>query len=439
MKSQLSVKRFPALQAQMGDWDYYITTLTFEEIARRVQPATELVTPSDMNKWIQRQVIPRRARQIASYLIDQEQHFFPGIVIGVYLGEPTWYEVEVEENDIFGSPGLDASSRASIGLLELDGTEKLYAIDGQHRVAGIREALGRLFKQKDIAKYKQLASERLSIAFVSANVGETGELERVRRLFTTLNKQAKKVSEPEIIALDEDDAAAIVTRWIATRYDGLKSPRSGGDESELNLIQLGRTHDIPARNQRSITTIVTLYRMVKSVFQKELQSIRRKYKQNRPDEYILEDIYEETVSIWELMRKYDEAINDVLGSDPNEERAAKYRNEQGGHILFRPIGLQAFSGSLGLLRIRGLGNEQAVRNLFRLPMDIGKVPWQHVVWNPNTRSMITANKTVTEALFLYMLGQEPRTSGYPLGTRYRELLGNPATDPFEEVSVYGIE
>ena len=438
MTTTPSLKRFPALQAQIGDWYYYITTLTFEEVAERVLPARELVTPPDMNSWIQRRVIPRRANQIANYLIGQEQHFFPGIVVGVYLGEPIWYEIDVEDNAVFGTPYLDSNAKGNLGILQLDGTEKLYAIDGQHRVAGIRRALQLLKRQRRLDEYESLANETLSIAFVSADIDKEGELGRVRRLFTTLNKEAKKVSEPEIVALDEDDAAAIVTRWIAVRYEGLKGTSSSGKETDYNLIQLGRTHDISPRNRRSITTIVTLYRMIKSVFQQELQSIRRRYKQNRPEEDELESMYQEAVLIWELMRQHDEALQDVLGSEPSEERAFQYRNDQGGHILFRPIGLQAFAGALGLLRKRGIDNERAVSSLCRLPMEISELPWEHIVWNPSTGAMVTSNKTVAEALYLYMVGNEPRTKDYPLRGKYKELLGNPSGDPLQQVTVYGI-
>ena len=431
-----SMKRFPALQAQIGDWYYYITTLTFEEVAQRVLPATTLFTAPDMNAWIQRRVIPRRANQIANYLIDQEQHFFSGIVVGVYLGEPIWYEINVEENAVFGTPYLDSNARETLGVLQLDGTEKLYAIDGQHRVAGIRSALERLKRQKRFEEYESLANETLSIAFVSADIEKEGDLERVRRLFTTLNKEAKKVSEPEIVALDEDDAAAIVTRWVAIRYEGLKGTNTSGKETDYNLIQLGRTHDIPTRNKRSITTIVTLYRVVKSVFQQELQSIRRRYKQNRPGEGELESMYQEAVSIWELMRQHDKALNDVLGSEPSEERASKYRNDLGGHILFRPIGLQAFAGALGLLRTRGIENDRAVEGLCQLPMDISELPWEHVVWNPNPGSMITANRAVAEAMFLHMVGHKPRSSRMDLSKRYRELLRfREGTDPLQDVQI----
>ena len=176
----------------MGDWYYYIATLPLYEVAERVRPAGELVNPPDMNAWIQRSVIPYRARQIADYLINQEQHFFPGIVVGVYLGEPTWYEISVEDNAIFATPALDPRAKNSLGLLELDGTEQLYAIDGQHRVAGIKEALRRLIREEDIEEYNRLANEDLSIVFVSADIDKKGQLERVRRLFHYVEQGGKK-------------------------------------------------------------------------------------------------------------------------------------------------------------------------------------------------------------------------------------------------------
>ena len=442
MANEVELKTFPTLQATMGDWRYFITTLPFYEVSRRVQLAAELITPHNMNEWIQRSVIPKRSRQIADYLINQEQHFFPSIVVGVYQGEPTWYEIDVDENSIFGTPGLDPRFKYSLGILELDGSEKLYAIDGQHRVAGIKEALRRLGKSEDIERYERLANESLSIVFVSADIDHTGQLERVRRLFTTLNKQAKRVSEPEIIALDEDDAAAIVTRKVAIDYDGLKeisSANGGSGRNNVGLIQMGTRHEILPSNRQSVTTIVSLYRMIKRAFQADLKSLNNKYKGNRPDDSVLESMYRDVVEVWETMRRYSPALNDVLGSDPREEHAAKYRNVNGGHILFRPIGLQAFAGALGLLRTRGVDTERAVRSLCRLPMEISDIPWRHVVWNPNTNRMINGNKTMAEALFLYMLGQEPRTSSYDLASKYRELHGDSLTDPFEKVEVWELD
>ena len=192
MALESSIKRFPALQARMGDWDYYITTLTLREVADRLLPATKIVTSPGISNWIQRRVMPGRAENIASYLIEREQHFFPSIVVGVYLGEPTWYPISVEDNEILGTPGLDARSKETLGILELDGSEELYAIDGQHRVAGIKTALELLSKEGRDNEYNLLSNETISVAFVSADKDEDTGLERVRRLFNTLNKEAKK-------------------------------------------------------------------------------------------------------------------------------------------------------------------------------------------------------------------------------------------------------
>ena len=253
---------------------------------------------------------------------------------------------------MLADPAIDSNAQYSLGLLELDGTEKLYAIDGQHRIAGIREALERLKNQDNIEQHHRLANEDLAILFVSADTNREGQLERVRRLFTTLNKEAKKVSDAEIVALDEDDPAAIVTRWIATQYDGLRAYSSDGDDELPNLVQLGTLDEIPRSNRRSITTIVSLYRMTKGIFQKDISELNKQYQGNRPDEEELEAMYREAVMIWDLMREHDAALGIVLGSDPAEQRAANYRNDQGGHILFRPMGLQAFGRALGLLRTR---------------------------------------------------------------------------------------
>jgi DNA sulfur modification protein DndB len=241
------------------------------------------------------------------------------------------------------------------------------------------------------------------------------------------------------VALDEDDAAAIVTRWIATRYDGLRVSSADADGSLPHLVQLGTRDEIPPTNQRSITTIVSLYRMTKGIFQKDITALNKKYQGNRPDDEELEAIYAEAEMVWDLMRERDEALGNVLGSDPAEQLAAVHRNDQGGHILFRPMGLQSFGRALGLLRTRKVETKRAVEALCSLPMSLAESPWVNVVWNPNTRRMNNDSQSVAEALFLHMVGHEPRSKRLNLAKRYRELLGLPEEDdPIKDVPVYGL-
>ena len=72
---------------------------------------------------------------------------------------------------------------------------------------------------------------------------------RTRRLFSTLNRQAKPVSKGEIVALDEDDAFAVVTRWLVERFRPLTGAR----------VAFSKQTPIPKNNAVAITTILGLY------------------------------------------------------------------------------------------------------------------------------------------------------------------------------------
>lgn len=432
MTEMPSVKSFPTIRAQMGDWFYYLTTLPFYEVARRVMPATQFFHPTSLNEWIQREVMPRRRTEIAEYLINQRERFFNGIVVGVYLGEPKWYNIEVDENNIFGTPGLDARFEKALGILQLSGEERLYAIDGQHRVAGIKEALDRLRSAGREEEYITLANEDLGIVIVAVDV-EAGHLQRIRRMFSTLNKTARPVSTAELIALDEDDASAIVTRRLATEFEELnKFTPVPGKRPDMGLVHLGKSTRIPPSNHHSITTIVTLLDIVKSAFNAEVKTLKKTYGGNRPEEEEIEGLYRKAAQMWTLLKNHSPELAEVMGSEPGDLRASRYRRGDGGHVLFRPIGQQAFSGALGVLRSRGIPTEDAIAHLCLAPMELSRPPWLRVMWNPFTSKMVNSNRTLAEALFLHMVGQKPKSDGYKLNDLYQELYGE------EESPITGI-
>ena len=430
------VKAFPTIRAQMGDWFYYITTLPFYEVARRVLPATEFFHPSNMNEWIQREVMPRRQTEIANYLLNENERFFNGIVLGLYLGEPKWHGIEVSDNNLFGTPGLDPRFRHALGILELSGEERLYAIDGQHRVAGITTALDSLLRDEDVERYNVLAHEDLAVVFVAAD-RESSQLRRVRRMFSTLNKTARAVSTAELIALDEDDAGAIVTRRIATEFEDLNRVTPvAGRWPDMGLIHLGRNTQIPKANRHSITTIVTLLDIVRSAFQTEVNQMKSEHKGSRPSERELDSLYEHGISMWLSLKNDSPEMADVIGSEPGDRRAGAYRREDGGHVLFRPIGQQAFSAALGVLRSRGVSTEDAVANLCLAPTELAGPPWVNVMWNPTTKRMVNSYRALGEALFLHMVGEPPRSPRYDLEKRYQAVYGPEEKSPLRNLPVF---
>ena len=111
-------------------------------------------------------------------------------------GVPTWHEVRLEYDD--------GSEFYNLGILELSGDEKIFPVDGQHRVEGIKKVVS------ESGKYD---NEQIPVIFVSHKTDDAG-MQRSRRLFSTLNRYAKPVSMRDIIALDEDDIVAIASREL---------------------------------------------------------------------------------------------------------------------------------------------------------------------------------------------------------------------------------
>src|SRR5207253_1326319 len=154
-----------------------------------------------------------------------------------------WHEVSIRklESRIGNAPDY---LEGALGILTLEGTEKLFAIDGQHRVAGVEKA---------VEENAELGGEEVCVIFVAGVIAEKRSedeqgFERTRRLFTTLNRYAKPVSKRDIIALDEDDVIAITTRELVEKLPMFR-----------NKISVKKTKSLSVSDRSSLTTIVAIY------------------------------------------------------------------------------------------------------------------------------------------------------------------------------------
>jgi DNA sulfur modification protein DndB len=179
MNTETNKLHLPALRAKMGDWFYYVTVLTFEEVAKRVKQPREIEAYNENEKklgeWIQRELDPKRINQIVEYLNSQEQRFFNSLVLGIYGGSPFWQDIRFEP-DSLDERIVDYINK-TLGILTLSGDENIFAIDGQHRAKGIQEA---------VAKNPELKDEEVSVIFIAHKTDIQG-LVRTRRVFSTLN------------------------------------------------------------------------------------------------------------------------------------------------------------------------------------------------------------------------------------------------------------
>jgi DNA sulfur modification protein DndB len=311
--------KVPGLRAQMGDWIYYITFLRFRDIAERVSLAQELHTSQALKDLIQREVDESvHSQSIKRYLMHQEQRLFNALVIAIYGGAPTWAELKIDDTARSGLGELPAYMKGALGVLAFDGSERFFAVDGRHRVVGI---------QKAFAAKKSLGDEEVCVIFVGHSNDRAG-LQRTRRLFTTLNRYARPVNKTEIIALDEDDALAIVTRRLLEKYRLLE---------KFTSIKKGKS--MAASDRKNFTTILTVYDVLDKFLNWQWKD-RKDFKKHRPSDRELNSIYKQSVELWDSLMAAFPPLTELANSSPEDEVSFAYRNRSsGGHLLFRPVGL----------------------------------------------------------------------------------------------------
>ncbi len=389
----------------MGDRWYYVTTLTFAEVVKWFKQVDQIHDRQELKTWIQRLLRPERRTEIAAYLLKQNQRFFNAIVAGIYRGEPEWFPVEVNESVTLKDVKLGERQATAFGLLRISGNEDIFAIDGQHRVEGIREAL---------SQGNGLAAEEQTVIFVAHKSSNEGR-ERTRRLFTTLNKFAKPVSKAEQIALNDDDTFAIVTRRLIDNYPGLNG----------EFVPLSPTANIPQGNNRCVTTVIALYDLVRTIALPTGSRERKKLELGPPNFQRVAEVYEMTVIFWDALKEHIRTIRRVLSSKPEKEMAGRFRTEAGGHVLFRPVGMQSFAKAVRVMVDRGEKVEKAVARLSIIPLQLTDEPWVGVLWNDSTKTMILKHARLAVNLFLHMVGEEPTPRTFDVLERYREALGVP--------------
>lgn len=400
----------PALRGVMGDWVYYTCLMSLDEISERVKFAEEIHKNNNLSSMIQRQLQGPRGRSVAEYLKHQKERLFNSLVVATYGGTPQWSalsDVSSKQNIEFVSD-LDETIVSSVGFLVLSGKEVLFALDGQHRLAGIKLAVG---EGVDNDPY-----DEVSVILVSHSTTNRG-LERTRRLFTTLNKTAKPVTKGDIIALDEDDVMALSTRWLIEETDIL-----GG-----NRIAFVQSNNMPQKNKTAITTIGNVYDLLTLIFTQahiDLKNSKSELQKIRPEQNVLEAYFRLSVNFFTLMGKYFAEVGEFFKAKNTEVVVEKYRNSNGGSALFRPIGLEIFVKVIIHLT-KYMPLEDAIKKASALPRDLNSQPFKNLLWDVSSKTMLNGHKVTVRELLLYMIDGKTKYSNETLLERYARETGEP--------------
>jgi DNA sulfur modification protein DndB len=406
------VKRryIPALKGRFGDWAYYTCIMRVSEVVKRVTYAEELYGNPALSAMVQRALKGPRSNRIAQYLIENEERFFNSLVIAVVGGDPSWHgltEFRPQGYD-FDPARIPPEFRDKLGFLSFDGTEKMFALDGQHRLSGMQIATGRRAKVLD---------DYISLLFVSHRDTQSGRI-RTRNLFTTLNRTAIPINRLERIALAENDAMAITARYLVEEHPFFCGQR----------ILMHATDNLPRDDLQHLTTIGNLYEVLTTLFSRiNRAGTRTKLQLERPEDENIAKLKNHSVEFFEQLGYAFPPLREFFLAKNAAEVVRRYRSGSGGHIAFRPVGLRIIAEVIAGLVDDGIRLEESIARMARLPTALGDSPFRDVIWLPDQRRMNPARRPLARQLLLHMLHS---TSGVPddLQERYARQLGIPAEE-----------
>tara|TARA_B100000579_G_C22830366_1_gene855558 strand:- start:501 stop:2162 length:1662 start_codon:yes stop_codon:yes gene_type:complete len=397
----------------------YVTVQTLGFVSKNIKMGSEMpfmrdkidsktnrliVDQDNIDDVMQRAPDWTRQLELTHYLL-RSNHKFTSILAVI---QPNW--INVPESSNWGDDGralkdaidfepLDSSS--SIGLLNLE-DKTIFALDGQHRIMGIKgiEALsngqlkylnkngsenkkgGMIDTEVFLSKFKVtrahldtiLNSETLSIEFVPAVVhGETREEARIRlrNYFTDVNTYAKKIKKGEEAMLDETDGFKIVGRKVGLSHSLFQS-NDDKAPSRINMTD----QSIP-KESNWITTLEAITNISEN-YLSAIDSDRReawgplfKEVKIRPPEGEIKKGMKELSKFFDLMSEIDvfkklqrgesiKYLREFPEKDPKKKSYEKTKDYL-GHLLLRPIGQQILAQAVGELVGKG-GNVEDIFN-----------------------------------------------------------------------------
>ncbi len=415
----------PALKAKVGDWPYYICSMKYGAVAREINFAFELNSGNqELNTLLQRG-LGERTDEIVKYLTNTQGRFLGAIIVAAWGGDPQYHPVTMNDPD-----GLLKDLDSDFGVLEFNGAQQYFALDGQHRLKAIKDAL----KQNP-----DLGNEDICVLMVSHFDSEDGR-QRTRRLFTNINKHAKKTTKAEDIALDEDDAVAIITRRLLMdhsflRQNGRVRVIAGvSDDGKLKLA----TGNVAKTDAHAIFTVGGLYEIVKGMIAAFKLDANGCDSTVRPSEEVLESTYEQvSLRIDELLNCCGTISQHLEAAISARDLRAPKSDESKGHPFMRALVQRVVVRVIEHALSQKLCSWNDVQaKLSKMSWQLADVPWNSVISVDGIKVKMLTNRDFASLLQKLLIAHICPTTKIAVSTarkEYKRLKG--ISYPVEEAEL----
>jgi DNA sulfur modification protein DndB len=206
--------QFPALRGKMGELDYALVMMKLGELVKHISYAEEIQEwdggiPAEFKK--QRKLnMSRIINEMVPYLTATPDHFYGAITAELERpGDP--------QNKLLFEP---VGGHETMGILTLDGSEQVMALDGQHRLKSI---------ELSMKTHPDLARESIAVILVPGK-----GYKKSQQLFTDLNRYAKQPSKTLNLLFEHREFFAVVAKEVAS------GARTFRDRVNLETNSLGQ-------------------------------------------------------------------------------------------------------------------------------------------------------------------------------------------------------
>ncbi len=393
----------PAMKGRMGNTDYYLISLKASELINLVKE------PKNMPGWddekieeiYQRKINYARVRnQIAPYLANsKDSRFFGSLIVAAFNFDDTVKFTPLTEIPAVNTAKLrpdEEEAGSKIGMLTLHGGIMMAPLDGQHRLKALEFAmLGKDQRGNDISGIDvdpELAAEDISVILVPYDP------EKARRIFTRVNKYARRPSASETHVTDDEDLFAVLARRIANSIGG-------------RLVKYAQP-TLTAKDGE-FTTLAILYACCRHIVDYSFPADMRAEAKASNFSSEIEKACEHAVStVWGRLLSKIEVFTDAT-ADRSEQGDAGRRDIRRENLLGKPVPQECLVVAY-LALTEGATKmpwEDACLRLNALPWaitpeNVGDV-WQGVLWSGGTDGkIITKNRAISARLIAYMAGEE---------------------------------
>ena len=387
----------PAMRGKFGTTDYYIVTMPAKELTER------LVVPQDIEGWgdltleerYQREINYNRVkRQIAPYLVDDDDRFFGAFIVSMLNADDI--EFEAVTNIYKGNvPNLYRAAANAFGFLTLQGSEVLVPLDGQHRLAALGFAItGKDQKQQPIPDFEARADVAEDVCTV---ILITHDEMKSRKIFNKVNRYAKKTTKAEDLITADDDIIAVIVRETIV----------GSANAIPDRLVNAKSNTLTAK-AKEFTTLSTLYEGTKYLLENTHQNINTMSLPNKATQGVM---LQEAKDFWETVCAKVNLFADAL-HDPNEPGDDKRIEVRADYLLGRPVAQWALVQAIVRLRNENdatgsrMSLIEACNRINQLDWSSSEPRWQQVLMNGDRVLAGKSAVNFASQIIAYWLGDD---------------------------------